>query len=177
MKNPLEMCFPSKKTKENFADPNKPAASTSAPAATEPEASGTAAHGTVTEAPEAPKVEPAAAPQITTEIPKGGIATDSATSTGPKIAIVIYTMYGHIGKRKYLLHHGVKKLRMAYPNKSMQSRSRSRRASRRRVESLSSTRFRRPSLTISSPLCTHLPSRVIPSSPLTSSQSTMGTFV
>lgn len=103
MKNPLELCFPSKKTKDNFADADKAAASTSAPTTAAPASTEPTTHSQIIETPEAPKSEPTPAPQITTEIPEGGIATDSATPApaGPKIAVVIYSMYGHIAKRAY----------------------------------------------------------------------------
>jgi hypothetical protein len=117
MKGPLAMCFPSKKSKDNFADPAAdaadpaaastaaPASTAPAPATTEPAPASEAApkheeHATSTDttAPEPVKVEPAPAPQITTTIPDSTLDSQTATPIGPKVAIVIYSMYGHIAK-------------------------------------------------------------------------------
>ncbi|KAJ7444614.1 flavoprotein-like protein [Mycena galericulata] len=81
------MCFPSKKQKANFdVEEKKPAAAPAAAAAKPAAATSTAAAST------APSKEPATA--------KGSAATTlaEAPATGPKVAIIIYSMYGHIAK-------------------------------------------------------------------------------
>ncbi|KAI0349775.1 flavoprotein WrbA [Trametes cingulata] len=85
------MCFPGKRLKNNHADDSKPAqppAPTAAPAA--------AATAPATDPAPAPAPEPNPA-SVTETAP-------AATMSTPKVAIIIYSMYGHIAK----LAEGVK---------------------------------------------------------------------
>lgn len=69
------MCFPSKRMKNNLADPEKPTGTKGSAASSAPSTTA-----------------PTPAPTTTT--------TPATTSTkmAPKVAIVIYSMYGHIAK-------------------------------------------------------------------------------
>ncbi|EIN09332.1 NADH:quinone oxidoreductase [Punctularia strigosozonata HHB-11173 SS5] len=97
-------CFPSKKQQRNFdetaAADKKPASTTVADKAPQiPES--TVAASTVPASASAPPAEPAPAPApATTEAP----TATAETKMAPKVAIVIYSMYGHIAK----LAEGVK---------------------------------------------------------------------
>ncbi|KAJ7459251.1 flavoprotein-like protein [Mycena latifolia] len=88
------MCFPSKKQRANFdAAPDTPATSTKAAAAA-PAVSPS-------------RVPPPAAPasQPTTEAEPA--QAEETASSGPKIAIVVYTMYGHIAKMAEAVKRGI----------------------------------------------------------------------
>lgn len=79
------MCFPSKRTKENLTDKPQQPAQASAPPASKP-ASASASQPPTTSSP-------------TVSAPNGtsSAAKDPAMSS-PKVAIVIYSLYGHIAK-------------------------------------------------------------------------------
>ena len=73
----MVFCFPCKSLGKNFKEDNEPPKS-------KPESNGKK---------EESKAEPAAAPATS--------ADAAEAKEGPKIAIIIYSMYGHIAGRKY----------------------------------------------------------------------------
>lgn len=85
------MCFPGKRLKDLFSDSTKPAAQS--PPKQSPPAAPVAASSAQ------PATEPAAAqPQPAPSEPTAPATDTTATMSAPRIAIVIYTLYGHIGK-------------------------------------------------------------------------------
>lgn len=94
------MCFGSKSQKNNFSDgtDGKTKSSASATAAKE---KGSASNGI--------KGEAAAAAASTTPAPNTTTTTTQATMSSPRVAIIIYSMYGHIAKLAEAEKAGIEK--------------------------------------------------------------------
>ncbi|KAH9478063.1 flavodoxin-like fold protein [Psilocybe cubensis] len=97
------MCFPSKKQKDNFADNNKDSKSKS-------ESKTKSSSGEKAEPTKAPAPEAAPAQSSSPEPPTAQPQTETAPKMStPKVAIVIYTMYGHIAKLAEAEKAGIEK--------------------------------------------------------------------
>ena len=79
----MVFCFPCKSLGKNFKEDNEPPKP-------KPESNGKKEDGKEEAKPAAPAAAPAAA------------ATTAETKEGPRVAIIIYSMYGHIATRKSL---------------------------------------------------------------------------
>ncbi|KAJ7624661.1 NADH-quinone oxidoreductase [Roridomyces roridus] len=109
------MCFPTKKQKANFDEEKpKPTANgaSKTPAVTERAAAAAStapapADTAPASAPVAP-AEPAPAYQATEVTKAAAVAEVEAPKKGPKVAIVVYTMYGHIAKMAEAVQAGIK---------------------------------------------------------------------
>ena len=94
------MCFPSKKQKDNFNDTDKADKKSTTRNGSGTDGKGTKGEQTAvassSEPPSAPPAPPPTLPPV--------ITTDnSIVMSPPKVAIIIYSMYGHIAKCTFLL--------------------------------------------------------------------------
>jgi hypothetical protein len=107
MPSAFKMCFPSKKTKDNFTEapkttkaattpPKTPEAKKDTAAPVSTAATTTPAAATTTPAAKETATPAAPAPQITTTIPDATLEAKSQ----PKIGIIIYSLYGHVATRE-----------------------------------------------------------------------------
>lgn len=94
------MCFPSKKQKNNFADSTDKAAKskTDTRNGEKPIATTKDEPVVASEQPSAPLSTSALPAELPPTLPPISTVETSTEMAGPKVAIVIYTMYGHIAK-------------------------------------------------------------------------------
>jgi len=97
------MCFPSKKQKDNFNDTDKADKKSTTRNGSGTDGKGTKGEQTAVASSSEPPSEPPSATPAPPTLPPVVTTDNSIVMSPPKVAIIIYSMYGHIAKCKFLL--------------------------------------------------------------------------